>query len=644
MELHTHTFLQGGKYRIEKVLGQGGFGITYLGTQVALNRKVAIKEFFMKEYCNRDEATSRVSVPSEGSKELVAKFKTKFIKEAQTIAEMDNQHIIRIHDVFEENGTAYYVMEYLQGGDLSHKISSKGIPETEALEYIRQVGEALSYIHAKNILHLDIKPTNILFRENGDVVLIDFGVSKHYDDTSGSQTSSTPVGISEGYAPTEQYDREAIASFAPSTDVYSLGATLYCLLCGTRPPKASVVLNEGLPALPSKVSDSTRKAVEKAMAPRRKDRPQSVKGFLALLDDEVTIVEPKIEPKKTPKATITPTPNPFKKWIIPLAACVVVALAIILWPKNKAIENVEIVAQQIPTKADSIVTDSVIVEEAAPTPSLFYVTTSPTDATIYIDGKKVGTSPIENKEISRGTHTVKISKKGYETITEKLDFGDKPVVLNKTLTEIKQNPVQTNQADQTKEKTITFSSSGTINGHQYVDLGLSVKWADRNIGASSIKDLGKQYAWGETSIKTNFIEENSITYGKEQNDISGNAQFDVARAEWKDNWRLPTETEVNELLDKCTITWGIYENMEGIIITGPNGNSIFLPAAGRAEEFSTHKFAGVNGEYWTSTPFPYLDNIYAKALWFSNATDKLKIHCNSAERFYGYSIRPVINK
>ena len=304
MELHTHSFLQGGKYRIEKVLGQGGFGITYLGTQVALNRKVAIKEFFMKEYCNRNEATSRVSVPSEGSKELVAKFKTKFIKEAQTIAEMDNQHIIRIHDVFEENGTAYYVMEYLQGGDLSHKIPSKGIPEVEALEYIRQVGEALSYIHAKNILHLDIKPTNILFRENGDVVLIDFGVSKHYDDTSGSQTSSTPVGISEGYAPTEQYDREAIASFAPSTDVYSLGATLYCLLCGTRPPKASVVLNEGLPALPTKVSDSTRKAVEKAMAPRRKDRPQSVKEFLTLLNDEGTYWDTRNDLRSTQNTTL----------------------------------------------------------------------------------------------------------------------------------------------------------------------------------------------------------------------------------------------------------------------------------------------------------------------------------------------------
>ena len=616
MQLHTNSFLQGDKYKIEKVLGQGGFGITYLGTQMTLNRKVAIKEFFMKEYCERNSNTSHVSLGTSGSREIVERFRSKFIKEAQTIAEMDNNHIIRIYDVFEENGTAYYVMEYLPGGDLSKRILNNGLPETEALGYIRQIGDALIYIHSKNILHLDIKPTNILFRENGDVVLIDFGVSKHYDGKSGSQTSSTPVGISEGYAPTEQYDREVISSFAPSTDIYSLGATLYCLLCGTRPPKASVVLNEGLPTLPSKVSESIRRAVEKAMAPRRKDRPQSVKEFLALLDNEVTIVEPKIEPKKTPKATIIITPNPFKKWIIPLAACVVVTLAVIFWPKNKAIENVEIVTQQIPTKIDSIITDSIFVEEVTPTPSLFYVTTSPSDATVYIDGKKVGTSPIENKEISRGTHTVKISKKGYETITEKLDFGDKPVVFNKTLT-------------------ITYSSSGTINGHQYVDLGLSVKWADRNIGANKLSDYGNYYAWGEIQIKQEFTYNNSITYGEKFNDIANNILYDAALANWGKGWRLPTKAECEELVNKCVWVKTSIDGKIGYKITGPNQNSIFLPAAGSNNNQSED--AGSYGWYWSSTPYNVRDdNIEAYEIEFGNFH-----RVSIGARCSGHSIRPV---
>ena len=113
MHLSKGTSLKFGSYVIESVLGQGGFGITYVAEQVGLGRKVAIKEFFMRELCNRDSDTSCVSVPSVGSKELVDKFRAKFVKEARMIAAMEDSHIIRIHDVFEENGTAYYVMEYL---------------------------------------------------------------------------------------------------------------------------------------------------------------------------------------------------------------------------------------------------------------------------------------------------------------------------------------------------------------------------------------------------------------------------------------------------------------------------------------------------------------------------------------------------
>ena len=290
MQLKSGTLLKGGAYVIEKVLGQGGFGITYLAEQAGLNRKVAVKEFFMKELCNRDKDTSYVSVPSEGSRDQVSRFRMKFIKESQTIAKMENHHIITIFDVFEENGTAYYVMEYLSGGSLAERIPTGGLPESESLGYIRQVADALSYIHENKILHLDIKPSNILFRKADEAVLIDFGISKHYDEAGGNQTSSTPVGISEGYAPTEQYEREGISSFSASTDIYSLGATLYCLLSGHRPPKASIVLNDGLPPLPSSVCASTRIAVETAMYPKRKDRPQSVEDFLELLDTPVVTV------------------------------------------------------------------------------------------------------------------------------------------------------------------------------------------------------------------------------------------------------------------------------------------------------------------------------------------------------------------
>lgn len=285
--LKTNAVLQNGKYRIEGVLGQGGFGITYLASQVALNRKVTIKEFFTKELCNRDEQTSQVSVPSMGSVDTVARFRAKFVKEAQTIAALNNPHIIHIHDIFEENGTAYYVMDYLSGGSLSDLVQRDGVlAEATALGYIRQVADALSYIHARNINHLDIKPSNVLIDGNGNAVVIDFGLSKRYDET-GSQTSTTPVGISHGFAPLEQYQPGGVSTFSPTTDIYSLGATLYKLLSGQTPPNATALLDADLDLSRLSASPSTKAAIAAAMQPKRKGRPQTVEAFIAMLDEKV---------------------------------------------------------------------------------------------------------------------------------------------------------------------------------------------------------------------------------------------------------------------------------------------------------------------------------------------------------------------
>lgn len=285
--LKTNAVLQNGKYRIEGVLGQGGFGITYLATQVALNRKVTIKEFFMKELCNRDEQTSQVSVPSMGSVDTVARFRAKFVKEAQTIAALNNPHIIHIHDIFEENGTAYYVMDYLSGGSLSDLVQRNGVlAEATALGYIRQVADALSYIHARNINHLDIKPSNVLIDGNGNAVVIDFGLSKRYDET-GSQTSTTPVGISHGFAPLEQYQPGGVSTFSPATDIYSLGATLYKLLSAQTPPNATALLDADLDLSRLSASPTTKAAIVAAMQPKRKGRPQTVEAFIAMLDAKV---------------------------------------------------------------------------------------------------------------------------------------------------------------------------------------------------------------------------------------------------------------------------------------------------------------------------------------------------------------------
>ena len=285
MILPPGTLLMEGRYEIEEVIGKGGFGITYRGVQTGLKRKVAIKEFFMKEFCFRDEDSSHVSTVVTDASDTVAKFREKFIKEASLIASFSNEHIIGIFDVFEENGTAYYVMEYLDGGNLMEIVKGNGaMNEREAVRYIRQVADALSEVHSCKLLHLDVKPANIMLDKRGRAVLIDFGISKHYDET-GSQTSNGIMAFSDGYAPMEQYKRGGVSSFTPATDIYSLGATLYYLLTATAPPHASEVLENGL-KLPSGMSPSVSNAIVAAMSPSRVKRPQNIAEFLALLDNE----------------------------------------------------------------------------------------------------------------------------------------------------------------------------------------------------------------------------------------------------------------------------------------------------------------------------------------------------------------------
>ena len=294
MELKQGTQLQGGRYVIGKVLGQGGFGITYSAVQTTLDAKVAIKEFFMKELHGRDESTSKVFVGSAGSSDLVERFRLKFIKEARNIYRLKHKNIISVIDVFEENGTAYYVMEYLEGGSLADKVKSGALRESDALRYIRQVASALDFIHGKQMMHLDVKPANILLDGDGNAVLIDFGLAKQYD-SEGEQTSTTPVGISHGYAPMEQYKRGGVSHFSPATDIYSLGATLFKLVTGDTPPEASDVMNDGLPEISANVSQKVKDALVATMQFRVKDRPQSIDEFLLLLDNKSEITDNRVQ-------------------------------------------------------------------------------------------------------------------------------------------------------------------------------------------------------------------------------------------------------------------------------------------------------------------------------------------------------------
>lgn len=286
-QLQPNTTLQGGKYRIERVLGQGGFGITYLARNTVFDIDVAIKEFFMKDENERDG--SSVTMPNSTKTELFIGQKEKFKKEAKRMFAIKNEHIIGVHDLFEENGTAYYVMDYVDGENLAERLKRTGKPlsEQEVREILPQILDALKSVHEAGIWHLDLKPANIMVDKFGNVKLIDFGASKQLNAQKGGATTSTAISYTNGYAPREQMEQN-YDKFGPWTDIYALGATLYNLLTNKRPPLPTDIdddvtadKHEALP-FPSSTSIEMKHLVLQMMQTNRLQRPQRTEDISVL--------------------------------------------------------------------------------------------------------------------------------------------------------------------------------------------------------------------------------------------------------------------------------------------------------------------------------------------------------------------------
>lgn len=292
-------------YKIMDVLGQGTFGITYkakvemkgaLG-RLDSNMYVAVKEFFMKEVNGRENSSVTSGSTSNGG--LFYYYRDKFEREARNLSTLSHPNIVKVLEAFHANGTTYYSMEYIDGISLDKKIaqSPQGrMPLTEAIETLKQISAAIAFMHSRNMLHLDVKPGNVMMRKDGTAVLIDFGLSKQYT-SDGEPESSTKVGAgTPGYAPIEQASYHEGKGFPTMMDVYALGGTLFKMLTGQRPPEASEILNEGFPTDSLRqlfIPDNIVNSISKAMAPLKKDRWQTVDEFVKHLDEhgENTIYE-----------------------------------------------------------------------------------------------------------------------------------------------------------------------------------------------------------------------------------------------------------------------------------------------------------------------------------------------------------------
>ena len=296
--LQPNTTLQSGKYRIECVLGQGGFGITYLARNTVFDVNVAIKEFFMKDENGRDGKT--VTMPNTTKSEMFNGQKEKFKKEAKRMFAIKNEHIVGVQDLFEENGTAYYVMDYIDGESLAARLKRTGNPmtESEVNKILPQILDALKVIHDNGIWHLDLKPANIMLDKAGNIKLIDFGASKQMNAQKGGATTSTAISYTNGYAPREQMEQN-YEKFGPWTDIYALGATLYNLLTNKRPPLPSDIDDDetkdkhvALP-FPDDISVETKSLLLQLLNTNRQQRPQSVDAIInAAKLKNVTLQQP----------------------------------------------------------------------------------------------------------------------------------------------------------------------------------------------------------------------------------------------------------------------------------------------------------------------------------------------------------------
>ena len=315
--LQQDTTLQCGKYRIKSTLGQGSFGITYLASMQVIGDgcdmeiDVALKEFFMQECNTRNPQNTSVT----GSQsELFKKYRDKFMTEAKNLEKMSKYgDIVKIYDVFEENDTAYFSMEYVEGLNLDDYIKRRGrLPESEAIECIKSIATALKHLHDNKMLHLDLKPKNIMRRNDGKLYLIDFGLSKQFDD-SGEPESSTSIGLgTPGYAPIEQANFKGV--FAPTLDIYALGATFYKMLTGVTAPESSDIVDTGFTPLKTKLLDvgastPTRDVIEKAMRVKKTERFQTIDEFLTAFDNKnsdgnTIIAKTNNNSKNTPKEII----------------------------------------------------------------------------------------------------------------------------------------------------------------------------------------------------------------------------------------------------------------------------------------------------------------------------------------------------
>jgi serine/threonine protein kinase len=303
------------QYRVGRVLGSGGFGVTYLAWDERLETRVAVKEYFPRAHAARGGTGATLVPHSGGDRPLFAYGLEQFLGEARTLARFDHPNIVGVRTYFEANGTGYLVMDYYDGQSLSGYLDGQPggkLPERRAIQILMPVLDGLRAVHAEGVLHRDLKPANVYLTSEGRVILLDFGAARA---AVGERSQSLSEIYTAGYAPFEQYSRRG--QQGPWTDVYACAGTLYRMVTGQAPLDAPErAMGAPLVAaheLEPTVSDRLSRALERGLALRPVDRPQSAQAFQRLLMAEEPVehkptvtVEERTEPPTRPPSSSSP--------------------------------------------------------------------------------------------------------------------------------------------------------------------------------------------------------------------------------------------------------------------------------------------------------------------------------------------------
>lgn len=734
-ELSNGTVLRGQtySYRIERMLGSGTFGITYLavvsdgaGPMNGMLR-VCVKEFYMHDINGRNGS----EVTCSSSDGMFSEYRRKFMREAENLASINHPHIIHVLEAFEQNNTVYYVMEFVAGGSLDNFICKQGrMDEASALKCLAGIAEGLQYMHSQKMLHLDLKPANVMLKTDGSPVLIDFGLSKQYNE-KGEPESSTKVGSgTPGYAPVEQANYHDGHGFPVTMDVYALGGTLFKMLTGERPPEASMVLNDGLPVdLLQRygVSKATIAAIIGAMAPIVKQRTPDVVSFVKALplgsaykDSGASKASSSPKMSSSSSCSSSSSSSSFKRkkdvsqnlsegivYLTPDTTCVKIILNGVGKAQGKSwfftftpskISVVESntydyrsffsskqrfgsVLERINALRLSVAKNYVGGDISLDERRFMCTLIAERENEVYVDAVSgvgfKGDSYYLKGDVAALAEIVE-NETGVDATGRKwkrqrtknfVIMGVVAVVALAAWWMFKGNNSSTYNNVESEQSVEQTNSSETadqqqqalpeICNEQAVDLGLSsgTIWAGWNVGATSAEQCGDYYAWGETKTKKEYSNfnyfdlkngadfEDFTTYYNEGGKTSIRcSNRDVAWVKWGHQWAIPTKDQADELVRECTWTWMKYNGANGFAVTGPNGKSLFLPAAGEHYTGLDSSQKNVNevisvGEkalYWTSE----LSKEYSASAYILSFVQK-KAEVDTEWRSSGFSVRPV---